>query len=171
MNIFLRAIDFFCSGGGMTNGFIRAGINVIAGIDIDINCKETYEKNNSSSKFICKDIFEYSEIELMKDIKIRRNDDNMIFIGCSPCQYWSIINTNKQKAEKSKDLLKEFTRFVEFFKPGYVVVENVPGISKNKIESGLKYLLDVFSELGTHIYMIFIILMNMVFHKIEKDFL
>lgn len=148
MSNFLKAIDFFCSGGGMTSGFIKAGINVIAGIDIDINCKETYEKNNKNVKFICKDIFEYREEDFQKDVNIKKKDDNMVFIGCSPCQYWSIINTNKKKAEKSKNLLKEFTRFVKFFEPGYVVVENVPGISKNKIESGLKYLLDVFSKLG-----------------------
>ena len=60
----LKAVDFFCSGGGMTNGFTKAGIDVIAGIDIDIKCKETYEKNNKNSQFICKDIFEYSEKEL-----------------------------------------------------------------------------------------------------------
>ncbi len=144
----LKAVDFFCSGGGMTNGFTKAGIDVIAGIDIDIKCKETYEKNNKNSKFICKDIFEYSEKELIKDVKIKRNDDNMIFIGCSPCQYWSIINTNKQKAEKSKSLLTEFTRFVKFFRPGYVVVENVPGISRNKSESGLGFLLKVLEKLG-----------------------
>lgn len=144
----IRAVDFFCSGGGMTSGFIKAGIEVIAGIDADINCKETYEKNNKGSKFICKDIFKYKEEELLKDIKIKKNDDNMIFIGCSPCQYWSIINTNKQKSEKSKNLLIEFTRFVKFFKPGYIVVENVPGISKNKSESGLKLLLKTLEELG-----------------------
>ena len=41
------------------------------------------------------------------------------------------------KSEKSKDLLKEFRRFVEYFNPGYVVVENVPGVFRKKEESGL----------------------------------
>lgn len=56
----------------------------------------------------------------------------MIFVGCSPCQYWSIINTNKEKATQSKDLLNEFKRFVLFYTPGYVVVENVPGLMKKR---------------------------------------
>ena len=30
----LRAIDFFCGGGGMTYGLRLAGINVIAGVDL-----------------------------------------------------------------------------------------------------------------------------------------
>lgn len=59
-------------------------------------------------------------------------------IGCSPCQFWSIINTDKNKSEKSKNLLIEFRRFVEFFRPGYVVVENVPGVLRKKAESGLQ---------------------------------
>ncbi len=42
----LKAIDFFCSIGGMTYGFRKAGIDVIAGIDIDPSCKDTYEYNN-----------------------------------------------------------------------------------------------------------------------------
>ena len=52
----LKAIDFFCGAGGMTNGFRKAGIKVIAGIDIDGKCKETYEKNNEGSNFILADI-------------------------------------------------------------------------------------------------------------------
>ncbi len=133
----LKAVDFFCSGGGMTHGMIQAGIDVIAGIDFDPDCQETYEKNNPASKFILANVFDLKENDLEKDINIRKNDDNLILIGCSPCQYWSIIRTDKKKSEKSKDLLKEFHRFVKYYNPGYVVVENVPGIERKKDESGL----------------------------------
>lgn len=133
----LKAVDFFCSGGGMTNGMIQAGIEVIAGIDFDNECRETYEKNNPGTRFILADVFELEEKKLQKDLSLKKNDNNLILIGCSPCQYWSIIRTEKKKSEKSKDLLGEFHRFVKFFNPGYVVVENVPGIASRKEESGL----------------------------------
>ncbi|MCK4797053.1 MAG: DNA cytosine methyltransferase [Spirochaetes bacterium] len=133
----LQAIDFFCSGGGMTYGMIKAGINVIAGIDNDLSVKETYEKNNLNSKFIHEDIFNLKEEELSKILEISKSDDDLIFIGCSPCQYWSIIKTNKSKSKKSKDLLKEFQRFVKYYNPGFVVVENVPGLKRKSDESGL----------------------------------
>src|SRR6188768_1300538 len=42
----IKAVDFFCSGGGMTNGMKQAGIDVIAGIDFDADCQKTYETNN-----------------------------------------------------------------------------------------------------------------------------
>lgn len=51
-----RAIDFFCGGGGMTCGLRQVGIDVIAGVDFDIDAKETYEHNNSQSTFIQADI-------------------------------------------------------------------------------------------------------------------
>ena len=41
----LKAIDFFCSGGGMSYGMQEAGIEILAGIDFDENCKMTYEAN------------------------------------------------------------------------------------------------------------------------------
>ena len=134
----LKAIDFFCSIGGMTYGFRKAGINVIAGIDIDTSCKETYEHNNPRSKFIEADIKKYSFEELKKATGITENDDDLVLIGCSPCQYWSIINTDKTKSKPLKNLLSDFQRYVFYFRPGYIVVENVPGIIKRHSKSGLK---------------------------------
>ncbi|MFH6972252.1 DNA cytosine methyltransferase [Flavobacterium petrolei] len=136
--IALKAVDFFCSGGGMSHGMQKAGIKILAGIDYDSTCKETYEANIKGAEFIHADVFEYKETELEEKLNLQRNDDNLVMIGCSPCQFWSNINTKKQKSEKSKDLLKEFQRFVEYFMPGYVVVENVPGVFKKKEESGLQ---------------------------------
>lgn len=134
----LKAVDFFCSGGGMSYGMQQAGIKILAGIDFDKTCEETYTSNITGAKFIHADVFELKETELEKQLSLKKNDKNLVLIGCSPCQFWSIINTDKNKSEKSKDLLKEFRRFVEHLMPGYVVVENVPGVLRRKAESGLE---------------------------------
>lgn len=126
------AIDFFCGAGGMTSGFSQAGVEVLAGIDIDQQCKETYEFNHPNSKFINADIKKLKYFELENLVSIRKMDDQMIFIGCSPCQYFSTIKTNKSKSVESKNLLNDFQRFVKYYLPGYVVVENVPGIAKSQ---------------------------------------
>ncbi|WP_223225196.1 DNA cytosine methyltransferase [Sphingobacterium cavernae] len=133
----IKAVDFFCSGGGMSCGMQKAGIDILAGIDFDITCKETYEQNIKGAQFIHADVFELKEGELEIKLNLKRNDDNLLLIGCSPCQFWSMIPTDKTKSLKSKDLLIEFRRFVEYFNPGYVVVENVPGVLRRKGESGL----------------------------------
>lgn len=134
----LKAVDFFCGGGGMSYGMQEAGIKVLAGVDNDKNCKETYEANIKDATFIEADVFELTEKALQNTLDLRRRDKNLVLIGCSPCQFWSIINTDKTKSQKSKNLLVEFRRFVEYFLPGYVIVENVPGVLRKKKESGLE---------------------------------
>ena len=133
----LKAVDFFCSGGGMSYGMQQAGIKVLAGIDFDESCKETYESNIEGAVFLHSNVFELQENDLEEKLSLKKNDDELILIGCSPCQFWSIINTDKTKSYESKNLLVEFSRFVKHFRPGYVVVENVPGILRRKEESGL----------------------------------
>src|SRR5690554_1401228 len=133
----LKAVDFFCSGGGMSYGMQEAGIQILAGVDFDKNCKETYEANINGAEFILADVFKLKEEELENKLSLKKNDDELVLIGCSPCQFWSIINTDKTKSTESKNLLVESSRFVKYFRPGYVVVENVPGVLRKKEESGL----------------------------------
>jgi len=137
-----KAVDFFCGAGGMTSGFNKAGIKVLGGIDIDEECKKTYSINNPTSKFLKADIKKMSYDFLIEELAIKKNDDNLVFIGCSPCQYWSKIKTDKTKSEESKNLLGDFKRFVDYFKPGFIVIENVPGILTRLEESPLKAFLN-----------------------------
>lgn len=134
----LKVLDFFCGAGGMTSGFIKAGCKVIAGIDIDPNCKRTYELNHSESDFILNDIKCIQSNFFQKKYNLKKNDSSLIMVGCSPCQHWSKINTERHKSETTKNLLSDFTRFVNYYKPGYIVIENVPGIIKDPEGSGLK---------------------------------
>lgn len=127
----LRAVDFFCGGGGMTCGLRMAGIDVLGGVDIAADCRETYEFNNRPSRFVERNVSGLDAESLGSIFNIRRNDPNLIFVGCSPCQYWSKIRTDRSKSEKSAFLLKEFQRLIEAFLPGFVVLENVPGLRSN----------------------------------------
>ncbi|AGW13793.1 putative DNA (cytosine-5-)-methyltransferase [Megalodesulfovibrio gigas DSM 1382 = ATCC 19364] len=127
----LRAVDFFCGGGGMTCGLRMAGINVLGGLDIAADCRETYEFNNRPSRFVEQDVAGLDAEALGSIFDIRRDAPNLIFVGCSPCQYWSKIRTDRGKSEKSAFLLKEFQRFIDSFLPGFVVLENVPGLRSN----------------------------------------
>lgn len=154
----LKAIDFFCGAGGITCGFQQAGIPVLAGIDIDTSCKDTYEKNNryekyerldldkGGPKFIDKDVNELTFKDLSEITGIKQNDDELILVGCSPCQFWSQINTTRDKSKKTMNLLSRFQEYVEYFNPGFVVIENVPGLEKRKAESKLDVFLRVLED-------------------------
>ncbi|MEO6721763.1 MAG: DNA cytosine methyltransferase [Ferruginibacter sp.] len=132
----LKAVDFFCCSGGVTNGFRKAGIKVLGGIDIEGVYKQTYEKNNRGSKFLEADIAILKPEDLISTFGIVKDMDDLIFVGCSPCQYYTNLQTDKTKSSKSKMLLEEFKRFVDYFNPGFIFIENVPGL-ETKGESPL----------------------------------
>jgi DNA (cytosine-5)-methyltransferase 1 len=126
----LRAFDFFCGAGGLTRGLQSAGIRVVAGFDVDEDCRESYEKNNSNTKFIHKDIRDVTVTKLKKLAKVK-SFKNMLFAGCAPCSPFS----KKRKAETPSvdlTLLMELGRIISKAKPGYVLIENVPGIATRR---------------------------------------
>ena len=136
----LKVVDFFCGAGGMTQGMKMAGLQVLAGIDIDPNCEDTYRANHPKSKFFLADITDKEKLPtnfLNKELGVERNDDHLVFTGCSPCQYWTFLHTKKKSSEATKGLLGDFWRFVRYYNPGYVVVENVPGIKTRSTKSFL----------------------------------
>ena len=143
----LKAVDFFCCSGGVTHGFRRAGINVLGGIDVEGAYKNTYEKNNDGSKFLQADISKLEPEDLTTEFGITKDMDDLIFVGCSPCQYYTNLQTDKTKSSQSKMLLVEFKRFVKYFNPGFIFVENVPGL-ETKDESPLSHFKDFLKERG-----------------------
>lgn len=116
----------------MTYGLRQAGIDVIAGVDFENSLKETYESNNPGTRFIYSDIKRLRSNYFERHFNLRRYEDDLILVGCSPCQYYSIINTERTKSQKTKNLLLSFYRFVDYYRPGFVLVENVPGIEYAK---------------------------------------
>lgn len=126
------AVDFFCGGGGMTRGLIDSGINVLCGIDSNPACKRTYEANNRM--YLQKDICKFMPEDLLELFPQIANKDNLLFVGCAPCQPFSILRREEYddlgnvRPHKSINLLIEFGRFVQAFQPAHVLVENVPGL-------------------------------------------
>jgi DNA (cytosine-5)-methyltransferase 1 len=137
----MRAIDFFCGAGGLTRGLMDAGMQVVAGIDVDQRCRETYERNNTPARFYEREIRDLSLREVWKILGSRRTSD-LLFAGCAPCQPFSkhrkrqrvecegeLVLTERQVAVDST-LLGGFARLVEEARPGQVLVENVPGLTR-----------------------------------------
>ncbi len=127
----IGAVDLFCGVGGLTCGLQKAGINVVAGIDLDETCKYAFEYNNAS-KFIHKSIDEVTG----KDIKkLLRGYKVKILVGCAPCQPFSSHQKDKKNRQKHKDwsLLYEFARIISECKPHIISMENVPELVQEKV--------------------------------------
>lgn len=127
----LEAVDLFCGVGGLTHGVSKAGINVIAGLDIDKTCQFAYEANNNA-KFILADVGKYSS----KDIaKLYSTNSIKILMGCAPCQPFSklqkgIVEKNKQS---KWGLLYSFLNHIKQIKPDIISMENVPQLENEQV--------------------------------------
>ena len=128
----IKAIVFLCSPWGDTCGFRRAGFKVLGEIDIDSACKETYE-SNKNARFLLADVSNLAKEEVGKFFKIRKNQRDLIFVRCSPCQYFSNIKTDKTNSLKSRLLLEDFQEFVDFYRLGYIFIGNAPGFDTNQV--------------------------------------
>ena len=122
----IKAIDFFCGAGGLTRGLLSAGIKVLAGVNINVTLRDTYEMNNKPSRFIPADVRHVDVRELRRRLGIK-SDDCVLYAACTPCQPFSTLN-QKQGADDRKEYLLDFARFVEASPPHFIIVENVPGL-------------------------------------------
>jgi len=123
----MKALDFFCGAGGLTRGLIDAGVDVVAGYDRDESCGIIYEGNNPGVRFVEADIAELGLGDLAIKPKTHAFDD-VLFAGCAPCQPFSQQRKGDLRRHDAT-LLGEFGRLIEEALPGYVLMENVPGIA------------------------------------------
>ena len=126
----INAVDLFCGVGGLTKGVANTGINVLAGIDLDADCKYAYTVNNKSD-FIHASV---SEIDSTVILNLYPQDGVKILMGCAPCQPFSTYNNKKGKI-KHKDwfLLDSFAEHITKIQPDIVSMENVPSLEKEEI--------------------------------------
>src|SRR5881394_617516 len=109
-------IDLFCGVGGMTHGFVKENLHVVAGFDNDSSCKYAYEKNNSGVKFLERDVQQLSAKELMD---LYPEGHIKILVGCAPCTPFSRYTIKKSRDDKWK-LLYSFARLVKAVQPDIV---------------------------------------------------
>lgn len=128
----MRAIDFFCGAGGLTRGLLNAGIRVVAGVDADERCRETYDRNNRPARFHHADIYEITPSAVWRMLGSRRTGD-LLIAACAPCQPFS---KHRRLPHGTKDpdatLLGAFARLIEDIAPAHILIENVPGIARVK---------------------------------------
>jgi len=125
----IKVIDLFCGIGGLTNGLIKEGLDVVAGIDNDPTCKFGYEYNNRTA-FIGKDILDVSADDV-NGLFGSRKGTIKVLAGCAPCQPFSKLN-QKKITDKQLEPLGKFAQLIEEVKPDIVSMENVSGLADAK---------------------------------------
>ena len=136
-------VDLFCGVGGLTRGLRLAGLNVIAGIDLDPSCQYAYEHNNKNARFILADI----SMLRPEEVKALYPENRLrILVGCAPCQpfskYTKRYRKGEQKGGRENDewqrdnkwkLLYSFSNIVRHVLPDIVSMENVPELADEQV--------------------------------------
>lgn len=132
----IAAVDLFCGAGGKTHGFIKQGIPVVAGVDIDPTCAFAFEANNAGAKFHCINIDELDSNEVAKWYP---KGAIRVLIGCAPCQPFSTYSYRYSTARQEQQdhdvrwtLLSSFSRLIRELRPEIVTAENVPQLAQLK---------------------------------------
>ena len=114
-----KVISLFSGAGGMDQGFINAGYEVIWANDFDADSVKTY-------KSMIGDHITLGDICKIRSSMIPNNAD--IVIGGFPCQGFSIANLGRSENDERNFLYKEMLRIIRAKKPKYFLAENVKGI-------------------------------------------
>jgi DNA (cytosine-5)-methyltransferase 1 len=165
----LSFIDIFGVPGGMSLGFKLAGMKPVGALDIFESGIETYRNNFPEVReenVVCADASTNNIVEKFRGITSLRRGDVDVIIGGPPCQGFSAIGRIKIASlvkngqrngrssharfidDKRNHLYKSFIRFVDWFKPKAVVMENVPGMISYKNGMVVEQIKDDFRRIG-----------------------
>lgn len=132
----IKVVDFFSGCGGTSVGLQAAGLEIILGLDIDWDAARTFRSNFPKAEFMEKDITLLSPEALEPILEVHAGSP-ILFSGCAPCQPFSKQNRVQRADDDRSSLLLEFLRFVDYYRPDFVFVENVPRIRGTEREEGV----------------------------------
>ena len=118
-----RVLDLFSGCGGLSYGLLKAGFDIVAGVDNWADSLVTFERNHPDAKTLLLDLGNFDPSDIEKEIG---NDIDLI-VGGPPCQGFSISGKRDPNDPRNK-LYRGFVNAVEYFKPEAFVLENVPNL-------------------------------------------
>ena len=149
------AIDLFCGAGGMSEGILQAGFQILFSSDINETVQKTYMNrheqlglrqgvNTYYHRGDIKDLTGDFILDKISSLKIFENKQipqiDAIF-GGPPCQGFSRAGLRNPDDPRNM-LFKEYVRVINELKPNYVILENVTGFTDTKLY-GFKGVTDI----------------------------
>lgn len=126
----VAAVDLFCGAGGLTRGLLDAGIDVVAGFDLDPACAFPYTQNQPVT-FGLADVRELTGEKLAA---LYPTGTFRMLAGCAPCQPFSSYTQARDPSATARwGLIEHFGRLVAELAPDFVTMENVPRLAKQQV--------------------------------------
>ncbi len=129
-------VDLFCGGGGLSEGFRRAGFRPLLALDSDPVSLRTYALNHPQvpdDRVVLRDVRDLRPGELRRLVGRRRVD---VLAGAPPCQGFSQAGFRSRRAKTGHRVIaddrnylyRHVVRAAIELRPRVVVLENVPGM-------------------------------------------
>ena len=137
-------VDLFCGAGGLSYGMLRAGMNVVAGIDLDPACRHPFE-TNVAAPFHERDV---ADVSASFVASLYPKTGPRVLAVCAPCQPFSSYTHGRNTEKGQWFLLDKFGEITGDLKPEVVTMENVPRLTARRVferflsvlqESGYRY--------------------------------
>lgn len=144
----LNVLDLFCGCGGLSQGFIQAGYNVLLGVDFDEAALKTFKYNHSESQAIKADL---STDEAFSDIEqIIGSKKIDVIIAGPPCQGFSLTGS-RDINDTRNSLYLAVVKAVKKFEPKAFLIENVPGMATLYNGKVKEQIINTFEDLGYNV--------------------
>jgi len=117
-----RVIDLFAGCGGFSNGFEKAGFEIVSAVEFDKNIALTYQLNHPNTKLYVDDIKNIDNDHLFQE------NGSEIIIGGPPCQGFSMAGSRIRNGfidDPRNYLFKHYFNIVRIVHPKIFVLENV----------------------------------------------
>ena len=137
-------IDLFAGVGGLSLGFELAGFDVVLGNEYDESIAEAYKLNHPTTKMIVADI---KDLPIEETFAKYRNKVDVI-IGGPPCQGFSQKGQRKTIHDERNFLFEYFVSVVNYLRPNYFVMENVPNLLTAENGYFKKEITELFQDKG-----------------------
>lgn len=127
------SVDLFSGCGGLSEGLLQAGYEVVSAVELDKKAVATYKVNHSKVKLYESDIRKLSPETLLREVGLVKGE-LFLLAGCPPCQGFSRLRTRNGKnvvEDERNDLIFDFLRFVVAMLPKRIMMENVPGLEND----------------------------------------
>ncbi len=163
-------VDLFCGAGGMSYGFHKLGeltgrFRCAGAIDIDEHAIDTYRTNyHQQPKKL--NLGEASIEEIRAALTLNPHNE-LILIGCAPCQGFSSHRKKDHRGPDSRNtLVGRFAEIAVSLNPKIIIMENVPDLLAKKHWKHYRAFKDIVESAG---YRIAVKILNMADYGVPQS--
>ena len=123
-----HGIELFSGCGGLSTGFLDAGLHVAAGFEWDARAVDAYHYNHAyrGSVGVRYDLSNAKGCDLLRVADLKKVD---FVIGGPPCQPFSIAGKQRGTRDERASLLDHYVRLIRELNPTAFLLENVPNLA------------------------------------------